>query len=167
MDNDVDFADFVHTHTAALLKSAYLLTGNRLAAEELVQDTFVRLYPKWDRVIDAPVPIAYVRRSMMNNFLNGKRATRRETLVRDLPDHPGDTWVADPSGMVADRLLVRELLDELGPKPRAVLVMRFFHDLSDADIAADLGVREGTVRSIVSRALAGLRDRAPARAERS
>jgi DNA-directed RNA polymerase specialized sigma24 family protein len=72
-----DFVSFVRANTAALSRTAYLLTGNAVAAEELVQDTLVRLYPKWDRVSAADVPIAYVRRSLANVFLNEKRRPAR------------------------------------------------------------------------------------------
>jgi RNA polymerase sigma-70 factor (sigma-E family) len=157
----VEFATFVRAHSTALLRSAFLLTGERAAAEDLLQDTFVRLYPRWSRVAEADVPLAYVRRSMTNNFLNGRRRSGREVLVADLPERG---YEADLAGPLSDRDLVRGLLDGLPPKQRAVLVMRFFHDLSDEEIAADLGCRQGTVRSIVSRSLGTLRTETERRA---
>lgn len=159
----LDYSAFVRAHTTALLRSAFLLTGDRGAAEELVQDTLVRLYPHWSQVEAADVPIAYVRRSLTNNFLNGRRRRASgELLLADLPERGYDP---DLAGRLGDRELVRELLNGLPPKQRAVLVLRFFHDLSDEQIAADLGCRQGTVRSIVSRALGGLRELTEQRAQ--
>lgn len=149
-----EFSTFVRTHSTALLRSAYLLTGNQAAAEDLVQDTFARLYPRWSRVMAADVPLAYVRRSVTNNFLNSRRRSGHEVLFADPPERGYDQ---DPAALLSDRDLVRGLLADLAPKQRAVLVLRFYLGLSDAEIAADLGCRQGTVRSIVSRSLALLR----------
>lgn len=163
MTEVLDFSGFVRAHTTALLRSAFLLTGDRGTAEELVQDTLVRLYPRWSQVEAADVPIAYVRRSLTNNFLNGRRRKASgELLFADIPERGYDP---DLAGRLGDRELVRQLLDGLPPKQRAVLVLRFFHDLSDEQIAADLGCRQGTVRSIVSRALSGLRESTEQRAQ--
>ncbi|MDQ1744820.1 MAG: hypothetical protein QOE23_3159 [Pseudonocardiales bacterium] len=149
-----EFSTFVRTHSTALLRSAYLLTGDLAAAEDLLQDTFARLYPRWSRVVSADVPLAYVRRSVMNNFLNSRRRGGHEVLFAEPPERGYDH---DPAGALSDRELVRGLLADLPPKQRAVLVLRFYLDLSDAEIAADLGCRQGTVRSIVSRSLGALR----------
>ncbi|MEO9239636.1 MAG: SigE family RNA polymerase sigma factor, partial [Jatrophihabitantaceae bacterium] len=145
MGDSTEFSTFVRLNSTALLRAAFLLTGDRLAAEELLQDTFVRLYPQWGRVVGAEVPMAYVRRSLTNNFLNGRRRrAASDVLFADPPDHG---YEQDLAGSFSDRELVRHLLDELSPKQRAVLVLRFFHDLSDAEIAAEVGCRQGTVRS--------------------
>ena len=144
----------MRTHSTALLRSAFLLTGNLAAAEDLLQDTFARLYPRWSRVMAADVPLAYVRRSVTNNFLNSRRRSGHEVLFAELPERG---YEQDPATALSDRDLVRGLLADLPPKQRAVLVLRFYLDLSDAEIAADLGCRQGTVRSIVSRSLALLR----------
>ena len=77
-----EFSAFVRAHSTALLRSAYLLTGDLASAEDLVQDTFLRLYPRWSRVVAADVPLAYVRRSVMNNFLNSRRRGRPRGAVR-------------------------------------------------------------------------------------
>ena len=162
MEAGIDFPSFVRAHTPALFRSAYLLTRDRSSAEDLVQETFTRLYPQWSRVANADVPLAYVRRSMVNNFLNTRRGQAgREVLFADPPDRAS---TSDLAVAVTDRDLVRALLETLSAKQRAVIVLRFFHDLTDAEIAADLGCRQGTVRSIVSRALATLREDLRARA---
>jgi RNA polymerase sigma-70 factor (sigma-E family) len=164
MTSDAEFPLFVRAHTTALLRSAYLLTGDRAEAEELVQDTFVRLYPQWSRVTGADVPIAYVRRSMTNNFLNGRRRKAgKEFLFADPPDAP---YEPDLARELSDRDLVRDLLHSLPAKQRAVLVLRFFDDLSDEQIAAHVGCRQATVRSIVSRGLGALRTETERRAAR-
>ena len=156
----VDFPAFVRAHTAALLRTAYLLTGSSSAAEELVQDTLVRLYPKWHRVAAADAPLAYVRRALANGFINGRRrASRREVSVEDVPDRATE-WGAD------DRLAVHDevwaMLHTLPERQRAALVLRYFADLPDDAVAAALGCRPGTVRSLISRGLAALRDGAAA-----
>ena len=157
MDGEREFAGFVRNHTATLLRTAYLLTGDGLAAEELVQDTLVRLYPKWQLVETAEAPLAYVRRSLANAFVNHtRRASRRETAVEFLPERPDDH---DLPGQLDDRDQLWSLLAELPERQRAALVLRFFHDLADDEIGSALGCRVGTVRSLVSRGLGQLRAR--------
>jgi RNA polymerase sigma-70 factor (sigma-E family) len=150
------FAGFVRANTAALLRTAYLLTGNPSAAEELVQDTLVRLYPKWDRVEAADVQIAYVRRSLTNTFLNEKRRPSSRDLVLDVMPERFDP--RDATQDLVNRDEVWTLLRALPDRQRAALIMRYFHDLPDAEIAAALGCRVGTVRSLISRALSALRE---------
>lgn len=155
MPTDVGFAAFVREQTPALLRTAYLLTGSRLAAEELVQDTLVRLYPKWHRVEQADVPLAYVRRSLANGFVNQqRRAARREYAYADVPERADDR---DAFGQLADRDDIWSRLATLPERQRAALVLRFYEGLSDDDAADALGCRVGTVRSLVSRGLATLR----------
>ncbi len=155
MRAEIGFAGFVREHTPALLRTAYLLTGTAGGAEELVQDTFVRLYPKWHRVEAADVPAAYVRRALTNNFVNSRRAaSRREFAFADVPESFDDR---DAYGQLADRDEIWRVLGTLPAQQRAALVLRFFEDLSDADAAVALDCRVGTVRSLVSRGLATLR----------
>lgn len=166
MQAEVGFAGFVRANTAALLRTAYLLTGNSSAAEELVQDTFARLYPKWHRVEAADVPIAYVRRALTNTFLNERRRpSSREVVIDVLPEH-SERYYGGPDELqrVADRDEIWSLLTELPDRQRAALVMRYFHDLPDAGIAEALECRVGTVRSLISRGLATLRERQLAQA---
>lgn len=152
---DVGFAAFVRENTPALLRTAYLLTGNAVQAEELVQDTMARLYPKWDRVEAADVPLAYVRRSLANGHVNQRRrASRREYAFADVPERPDDH---DPVAQLADRDAIWAGLTTLPERQRTALVLRYFEDLSDDDIAAAIGARVGTVRSLISRGLATLR----------
>lgn len=150
------FAPFVRAYTPTLLRTAYLLTGNRSAAEDLVQETLVHLYPKWDKVAAADAPLAYVRRSMANNFVNGtRRASSRELVLEAVPDRRDQR---DDMTQVVEREALWGMLRGLPSRQRAALVLRFFHDLSDEDIAAALDCRLGTVRSLISRGLTALRD---------
>lgn len=158
MDNDALFARFVREQTATLLRSAYLLTGSPAAAEDLVQDTLLRLLPKWDRVLAADVPMAYVRRSLVNGFLNQRRRpASREIVTDEVPERLDGGH--DIGVDVSDRDLVWRLLATLPARQRAALVMRFFDDLPDEQIAENLGCRLGTVRSLISRGLVALRAR--------
>jgi RNA polymerase sigma-70 factor (sigma-E family) len=153
---EVGFAEFVREHTSTLLRTAYLVTGNRLAAEELVQDTLARLYPKWHRVQAAEVPLAYVRRALTNGYINQtRRASRREYAYEDVPERADER---DALTQLADRDEIWAGLRDLPDRQRAALVLRFFEDLSDAESADALGCRIGTVRSLVSRGLAALRE---------
>jgi len=150
------FALFVREHSSALLRTAYLLTGDRSSAEELVQDTLVRLFPKWERVAAADAPLAYVRRSLSNAWVNQRRrAVRREHAFADVPERPDER---DPFGQLAERDRIWAGLADLPDRQRAAIVLRFYEDLSDADTADALGCRVGTVRSLISRGLATLRD---------
>lgn len=150
------FAPFVRAYTPTLLRTAYLLTGNRAAAEDLVQETLVHLYPKWDKVAAADAPLAYVRRSMANNFVNGtRRASSRELPLEAVPDSQDQR---DEVTRIVERDALWGLLRTLPDRQRTALVMRFFHDLPDEEIAVALGCRLGTVRSLISRGLAALRD---------
>jgi RNA polymerase sigma-70 factor (sigma-E family) len=154
---EVGFAGFVRENTPALLRTAYLLTGNGGSAEELVQDTLVRLYPKWDRVAAADVPLAYVRRSLTNAYINQNRrgASRREFAYEDVPERVDPR---DVLNQLADRDEIWAGLKLLSDRQRAALVLRFFEDLSDEQTAAALDCRVGTVRSLISRGLAILRE---------
>jgi len=153
--SDADFAAFVRVHSTALLRSAFLLAGDRVDAEELVQDTLVRLFPKWQQVQAADVPLAYVRRSLTNNFLNGRRRRSASDLLFAEPPERG--YEPDFGDRITDQDLVRELLEGLTAKQRAVLVLRYYDDLDDIEIAEIVGCRRGTVRSIISRSLSQLR----------
>ncbi len=154
-----DFTAFVRAHSRSLYGTAYLLTGNPDAAEDLLPDTLAALFPKWTRVAAAEQSVAYVRRALANRSISAsRRRSGRDLAVWEaLPDGPADLDVAV---VVADRRLLWQLLLTLPERQRAALVLRYFHDLPDAEIAPALGCREVTVRSLISRGLATLRTRA-------
>lgn len=158
MSETVGFPDFVRAHSRSLFGTALLLTGSRDGAEELVQDTLAHLYPQWSRVSSAESPLAYVRRAVTNRFVSGRRRpSSYELAVWDLPDGvaPGDFVTG-----LADRGQLFQLLGTLPERQRAALVLRYFHDLPDDEIAATLGCRAVTVRSLVSRGIAAMRESA-------
>ncbi|HEU5269889.1 MAG TPA: SigE family RNA polymerase sigma factor [Jatrophihabitans sp.] len=152
---DAHFAEFIEQHTDSLLTTAYLLTRDRVAAEELVQDVLVAMYPQWRRVLAADSALAYVRRSLVNRFLNQRRRRAGSELsltsLPELGDRP------DFTAGVADRDQLRRVLAGLPERQRAAVVLRYFYDYSDQQIADALQCRIGTARSLISRALAELR----------
>ena len=129
---------------AELVRLAYLLTSDRAVAEELVQDSFVAAHRSWDRVRD---PMPYLRTTVVNRCRSWGRRRRLEHDRRPAP--------ADPATLGADELW--DALGRLDPRRRAAVVLRFYLDLPDAEIAELLGCRRGTVRSSIHRALDTLR----------
>src|SRR6476469_5598794 len=120
----VEFTRFVREHTSDLLRTGYLLTGDSSSAEELVQDTLARLYPKWHLVESADVPLAYVRRSLANGFVNHtRRASRREFTVEFLPE---GIDADDRPSQLDDRDEIWTMLRNLPERQRAALVLRYF-----------------------------------------
>jgi RNA polymerase sigma-70 factor (sigma-E family) len=165
MADDAGFAAFVRANSGSLYNTAYLLTGSADRAEELLQDTLARLYPKWDRVQAAEAPLAYVRRCVVNGFVSSRRSpATHDVSLHDLPELPAAAGLAD---RVADRGLLWQLLGRLPDRQRAALVMRYFHDRPDAEIAEAIGCRTATVRSLISRGIATMRAQAAGPGERT
>jgi RNA polymerase sigma-70 factor (sigma-E family) len=156
-EQDERYAAFVRAHTDSLLKTAYLLTRDRPDAEEVVQDTLVWLYPRWPQVEAADHQLAYVRKAVVNRFLAGRRRMSATEIHfdADLETIVGST--PDETEAVDSRDVIWRELGTLPERQRAALVLRFFHDLADAEVADALECRVGTVRSLISRALATLR----------
>ena len=151
---DDDFRAFVERQWGPLTRTAYLLTGDRGYAEDLVQAALEKTHRKWDRVARMDSPVAYVRRAMVNTAVSWRRRRR----VSEVPLLTGDDQAgADPYGRVEQRQQVLAALRELPPRMRAVLVLRYFEDLSESDIADALGCSVGTVKSQASRGLDRLR----------
>ena len=149
MTGYADFEAYVIARRGALLRTAYLLTGNRDDAEDLVQSALINVVPKWWRIKDRPEP--YVRRVLARESVNRWRRRRwREVATAEVPE----TMQTDNT----DRIGLLEELRALSPRQRAVLVLRYFDDLTEADTAAALGISVGTVKSHVRSALAHLRD---------
>jgi RNA polymerase sigma-70 factor, ECF subfamily len=148
------FRSFVEANGATLLHAARLLTGDHHRGEDLVQTALIKLYQKWGR-IDAPLP--YARRALVNAHIDQTR--RRwwgERPTETLPELPE----REEAGAVSasdTRDQLRRMLAGLAPKERAVIVLRYYCDLSEQDTAATLGMPVGTVKSTCSRALARLR----------
>jgi RNA polymerase sigma-70 factor (sigma-E family) len=158
VSSDERFAAFVRAETDALLKTAYLLTRNGADAEELVQDTMVWLYPRWAQVEAAEHQLAYVRKAVVNRFLAGRRRMSSTEVHLDLSyDGHERSLARDETDDVDERLRMWHELGVLSERQRAAIVLRFFHDLPDGEVASVLDCRVGTVRSLISRALNALR----------
>jgi RNA polymerase sigma-70 factor (sigma-E family) len=159
MDSDERFTAFVREHTQALLKTGYLLTRNPGEAEELVQDTLAWLYPRWSQVELAEHQLAYVRKAVVNRYLAGRRRlSATEVYLDPARERVSDRHVVrDRTAEVDERITLWATLGELSERQRAAVVLRFFHDLPDDEVAEVLECRVGTVRSLISRALSTLR----------
>ena len=140
----------------ALLRLAFVMTGDRHLAEDLTLTALADAYRHWRKVTAARHPEAYVRRILVNAHLSWRR--RRWTTERpaELDEAPGGL-LDDPSEAVAAREHMRTLLAGLAPRAQTVLVLRYYADLDDTAIAEAMGVNESSVRATASRALASLR----------
>jgi RNA polymerase sigma-70 factor (sigma-E family) len=149
------FDEYVTGRYAALLRSAYLLTGNHHDAEDLVQVALVKAVGVWRRIQDDPEP--YVRRILVNeNISRWRRHRGREVVVETVAPDPKAS--VDPAD---DRLDLAAALGRLTAKQRTVLVLRYYEDLTERQTAAVMGVAPGTVKSQTRDALAALRRVAP------
>src|SRR5690242_11991818 len=159
---DADFAAYLAARQASLLRTAYLLTGNRHDAEDLVQTAFAKLYLSWDKVRDHGSMDGYLRRILVNehNSMWRRAWKRREHTAPDETlhalDRPHHDTTDDGTGAA-----LWEVVQTLPRKARAVVVLRYYEELSEAETAAVLGISVGTVKSQTSRALATLRTRTP------
>jgi RNA polymerase sigma-70 factor (sigma-E family) len=151
---DRGFREFVAARRPVLLRTAYLLTSNQADAEDLVQSVLAKTYLAWDRIKDRAALDGYVRRTMVNTHISSWRRRRVEEYPTDeIPDRPS----AEPP-VDSDRLdALRRAVGRLPTRMQAVVLLRYYEDRSEAEIAAALGVSAGTVKSTVSRAMAKLR----------
>jgi RNA polymerase sigma-70 factor (sigma-E family) len=152
---DQEFLTFVEASGPYLLRTAVLLCGDPVRAEELVQATYERTYRAWRRARDGD-PRAYARRILVNLRVDGWRRTRREVVVDPfaLPDAPAP----DHAGAVVARNAVVRALARLPLAQRRVVVMRHLLDLSETQVARELGISVGTVKSHLARGIARLRE---------
>lgn len=149
------FHDFVARRSAPLLRSAWLLTGDEASAQDLVQTALAKTWVRWAQVVRKDEPSAYVRRVMTSTFLTWRRRRwRGEIPMATTPDAAD---AGDETDCHDLRQCVRVALQELPAGQRAVVVLRYFDDLSEAQAAAALGCTVGTVKSQTSRALVRLR----------
>ncbi|CAN5276914.1 SigE family RNA polymerase sigma factor [soil metagenome] len=148
------FDEFVVARRRALLRTAYLLTGQHADAEDLVQAALIKAVPHWRKIADNPEP--YVRRILARESVSRWRRRRwREIASDDLPE----TAHHDPDTAAKEDL--RAALRSLAPRQRAVIVLRYFEDLSEAETAEALDIAVGTVKSQARDALRVLRERLP------
>ncbi len=155
---DEEFAAYMQARQPSLLRTAYLLTGDRHTAEDLVQTALAKLYLSWDKVQKRDSVDGYVRRILVNenNSLWRRGWKKREYATDDLPDHQLTDEYDE-----GQRAAVWAVVQSLPRKARAVVVLRYYEQLSEAETAEALGISVGTVKSQASRALATLRERAP------
>jgi RNA polymerase sigma-70 factor (sigma-E family) len=156
------FEAYVKARTQALSRVAYLLTGDHHLAEDLVQQTFLRVAGRWSKVVAAGDPDPYVRRVLYHQHVSWWRRYGRISQT-ELGD--ADNEVPDYADRISITVAVQRALRRLGPRQRAALILRYFEDLTEAETAEVLGCRVGTVKSQVRDGLARLRVLAPDLAE--
>jgi RNA polymerase sigma-70 factor (sigma-E family) len=154
-----EFERFVAESTEPLVRAAYLVVCDLAEAEDLVQECLIKVAKRWPRVRSMDHPRAYARRVLINLALDGsgRRVRHRGELeLGDAVQDGHDEESARELAAVDSRSELQQALAMLAPRQRAVLVLRYFEDLSEADTAAALGCSIGTVKSTASRALARL-----------
>jgi RNA polymerase sigma-70 factor (sigma-E family) len=156
MDPEQEFADLFTMLWPRLFRTAYGVAGDAGIAEDAVQTAFAKAYASWSRISGADRPEAYLRRMVINEVLGSRRSGwwRREQAHEVVEDRSGSP---SPEDGVADRDAVWTAVQGLPVRQRAVIVLRYYEDLSEADIAAALGCSRGTVKSQASAALSNLR----------
>ena len=157
------FEKYAGTAWSMLYRSAYLLAGNHADAEDLAQQTLIKTHRAWAKVSASDSPNAYVRRILTNTFLSSKRpkARRLELLTDEIPEWGGATGTAAGAagtpGASEERMALWPHVKQLPRQQRAVIVLRYFEEMSEAEIAGILGCSRGTVKSTAHRALKSLR----------
>jgi len=152
--DEAAFREYVRGRETSLLRTAFMLTGNKADAEDLVQAVLAKTYSAWGKINDRAALDNYVRRTMVNTHISWWRRRKLEEYPTDeLPDQA----VADPAGDSDVAEVVRRALDRLPERMRAAVMLRYFEDMTEPEIASVLGVSLGTVKSTVSRAVAKLR----------
>jgi RNA polymerase sigma-70 factor (sigma-E family) len=160
VDEQEAFREYVLARKATLLRTAYLLSGDWHRAEDIVSTAVVKLYTAWRKVSAAGNPDAYVRKIVVRVWLDEtRRPWRREHPTEALPDLTAGESFADPTAYKAD---LRRLLDLMPARQRAVLVLRFYDDLSVEQTAGILGCSQGAVKTLTARALEAIRRLLPA-----
>lgn len=147
------FEEFAAARLPAMLRYAMLLCGEREEARDIVQEVLTRALVKWGRIARTEEPYAYVRRMVTNEFLSRRRRRRTRMVPLTDADHPPAPPPPEPE--TGDHMW--QLLAGLPRQQRAVLVLRYYEDLTDEEIADALHCRAGTVRAYAARALATLR----------
>ncbi|SDI62206.1 RNA polymerase sigma-70 factor, sigma-E family [Actinokineospora alba] len=160
MRDDEDFRVFAHEHARTLRRSAYLFCGDWHTAEDLVQTTLVKIYRSWSKLGKRDTVHNYARTVLLRTWLDEKRKPwrRREPVGSEVPDTADPNIdIAEGVGRSWDRDLVHQALLTLAPRQRAVLVLRYFDELSVAETARVMRCTEGTVKSQAARGLDSLR----------
>ncbi|HVV09353.1 SigE family RNA polymerase sigma factor [Amycolatopsis sp.] len=154
------FDEFAREQLPGLVRFAAVLTGDRELAQDIVQDALVRAHLRWARVAGTERPDLYLRRMVVNGYLSWRRRWYQRTVqaVADIGRF-GEQHTPDPAKRLADSDQLAGLLTRLSRPQQAAIVLRFYEDRADEEIAEVLGCAVGTVRSHISRGLAVLRAR--------
>ena len=153
-DAQAAVAALYRAHAVGLIRLAYVMLGDRAAAEDAVQDAFCGLYRRWDRLADPGGALPYVRSSVLNGC---RTALRRRARGRQLTDYQPPAGSAEAAVLTQEeRQEVMRAVRRLPDRQREALVLRFYLDLPDGEIARAMGIRPGTVRSAIHRALQAL-----------
>jgi RNA polymerase sigma-70 factor (sigma-E family) len=156
---DREFEEFAVARTSALYRSAWLLCGDRHAADDLVQETLAKVYAKWHQPLGGGIdnPGAYAHTTLTRTFLSGRR--RRGASAEVLYAEPPQMEAADTTASTATRVTVQAALADLSRADQTVVVLRYLEDLSVEETAARMGISNGAVRNRSMRALTRLRER--------
>ena len=142
-------------HALGLVRLAVLLVGDRASAEDIVQDAFLGLYRRWDRLPDTSAPLAYLRVSVLNGCRTALRRRSRALQVGNFTEPSAES--AEAVALLSEeQRAVAGALRGLPERQREALVLRYYLDLSEAEIAGAMGISRGTVKSATSRALAAI-----------
>ena len=164
MDED-GFREFVRSRLGSLSRTAFLLTGDHHAAQDLLQNALMKVAARWSQVSRAGDPTAYVRRVLYHEHVSAWRRERHRREEQSTAAPPERPAARDEAGDVVRRVVLRQALAKLTTRQRALVVLRYFEDVSEAETAQILGLAVGSVKSQTSNALARLRALAPQLAE--
>src|SRR5689334_16177961 len=158
MTSRADFDRFVADSSDALLRTAYLIVWDLGEAEDLVQETLFEVARRWPRIRRMEHPMAYARRILVNRALSGsaRRTRHRQELIAPMPSESEPGTATGGAGEIETNDELMDALAALPPRQRAVLVLRYFLDLPEAEVAAALKCSLGTVKSTAARGLARL-----------
>lgn len=156
VDTEAEFTAYVQERRASLYATAYHLTGDRFAAEDLLQSALLSTYRAWDRISDKAAVGGYLRRTMTNLHISAwRRRKLSEYPTEELPETVGDT---DEMGGTELRAVLWQALARLPEQQRTMLVLRYYEGRTDPEIADILGISVGTVKSSIWRSLRRMRD---------
>jgi RNA polymerase sigma-70 factor (sigma-E family) len=162
VDRYEGFREFVAARGQALTRAAYLLTGDQQLAEDLLQNVLSRVAGRWERLLAKGSPEAYIRTSLYREYVSWLRRRPNSEIPTDvLPEPASSATTTDFADLTTLRLSLERALGKLTRKQRAVIVLRFYEDLSEADAARVMGCSVGTIKSQTHRGLARLRAVAP------
>ena len=152
--NAPTFEEYAGTAWPSLYRYAFLLAGNHADAEDIAQQTLMKAHRSWSRITDSDSPTAYLRRMLTNTYLSQRRPKRlRLELLTDAPPEPCHAPVGGPE----ERMVLWPHVKSLPPRQRAVIVLRYYEDLTEQEIADALGCSRGNVKSTAHHALKALR----------